>query len=175
MHSIEEWLSAIKLYESGATLKSVARTYQLDAHDLDLKIKYYKKYGKEALQPRTSPRYFSPELKEAVVRSYLKEYLSLNEVALKYNVTRDRVKRWLRIVRSQGYGALYSMHREESVHNEAMGRPKKKQLEDMTELERLRYENEYLKAENALLKKVQALVREREAHLTKIGHKPSKN
>lgn len=175
MHSIEEWLSAIKLYESGATLRSVAHACHLDEHDLDLKIKYYKKYGKEALRPQSTPRYYSPELKEAVVRSYLEEYLSLNETALKYNVSRDRVKRWLRIVRQQGYGALYSVHREESVHNEAMSRPRKKRLEDMTELERLRYENEYLKAENALLKKVQALVREREAPLTKIGQEPSKN
>jgi hypothetical protein len=40
-----------------------------------------------------------------------------------------------------------------------MGRPKKKTLDEMTELERLRYENEYLKAENALLKKSEGLSR----------------
>ena len=51
----------------------------------------------------------------------------------------------------------------------------KKTLDEMTELERLRYENEYLKAENALLKKVKALVEERENRLREIGRKPSKN
>ena len=56
-----------------------------------------------------------------------------------------------------------------------MGRPKKKKPEEMTELERLRYENEYLKAENALLKKVKALVEEREARQRGTGRKPSKN
>lgn len=56
-----------------------------------------------------------------------------------------------------------------------MGRPKKKTLDEMTELESLRYENEYLKAENALLKKVKALVEEREYRLRAIGRKPSKN
>ena len=56
-----------------------------------------------------------------------------------------------------------------------MGRPKKKTFEEMTELEKLRYENAYLKAENALLKKVRALVEEREARLKEIGSKPSKN
>ena len=56
-----------------------------------------------------------------------------------------------------------------------MGRPKKKALEEMTELERLRYENEYLKAENALLKKVKALVEEEEKRQREAGRKPSKN
>lgn len=48
-----------------------------------------------------------------------------------------------------------------------MGRPKKKKLEEMTELERALYENERLRAENALLKKVKALIEEREAQLRK--------
>ena len=56
-----------------------------------------------------------------------------------------------------------------------MGRPKKKKPEEMTELERLRYENECLRTENALLKKVRALVEERNAHLRETGQKPSKN
>ena len=50
-----------------------------------------------------------------------------------------------------------------------------KDTEEMTELERLRYENECLRAENALLKKVKALVEARDARLKEIGRKPSKN
>ena len=38
-----------------------------------------------------------------------------------------------------------------------MGRKLKKKLDEMTELERLQAENEYLRAENAILKKLREL------------------
>lgn len=55
-----------------------------------------------------------------------------------------------------------------------MGRPKKN-IKPLTELERLKKENEDLRLEVALLKKVRALVEERKARLREIGHGPSKN
>ena len=78
------------------------------------------------------------------------------------------------MVEKGGYVALYNC--KPSNHSaRLMGRPKKKKLEEMTELERALYENERLRAENALLKKVKALIEEREAQLRNIGRKPSKN
>ena len=81
------------------------------------------------------------------------------------------VQSWTRIYRKGGYEAL----RDVKPHGrpKKMGRPKKQ--EPQTELERLRYENEYLRAENALLKKVRALVEEREKRQHEIGRKPSKH
>ena len=82
---------------------------------------------------------------------------------------------WRKIAKTQGYDALAITRPRGRPSKNDMGRPRKKKPEEMTELERLRYENECLRAENALLKKVKALVEEREARLREIGRKPSKN
>ena len=94
---------------------------------------------------------------------------------MKYNVSTSRINVWQKIVRTQGYDALAITRPRGRPPKNDMGRPRKKKPEEMTELERLRYENECLRAENALLKKVKALVEEREARLREIGRKPSKN
>ena len=95
--------------------------------------------------------------------------------SLKYNVSSSQIYVWQKITRTQGYDALaITRPRGRPLKND-MGRPRKKKPEEMTELERLRYENECLRAENALLKKVKALVEAREARLKEIGQKPSKN
>ena len=94
---------------------------------------------------------------------------------MKYNVSIGQIYKWRKIVRTQGYDALSITMPRGRPPKDHMGRPRKKKLEEMTELERLRYENECLRAENALLKKVKALVEAREARLREIGRKPSKN
>lgn len=67
--------------------------------------------------------------------------------------------------------ATLQSKRDKTLVEHTMARPRKKAPE--TELEKLQKEVEYLRAENALLKKVKALMAEKEAHLLKIGQKPS--
>ena len=114
-------------------------------------------------------------LKLQVIRDIEENHLTLVDASLRYNVSASRIYAWQKIAKTQGYDALAITRPRGRPPKNDMGRPRKKKPEEMTELERLRYENECLRAENALLKKVKALVEAREARLKEIGRKPSKN
>ena len=88
-----------------------------------------------------------------VVRDVEEKNVTLVDASLKYNVSASQIKVWLKVARTQGYDALAITRPRGRPPKNAMGRSRKKKPEEMTELERLRYENECLRAENALLKK----------------------
>ena len=106
-----------------------------------------------------------------IVCEFAEKGVPLHRICAENHVSRSAVESWTRIYKKGGYEALRDIKPQGRPKN--MGRPKKK--EPQTELERLRYENEYLRAEVALLKKVKALVEEREKRLHEIGRKPSKH
>jgi len=91
-------------------------------------------------------------LRAIVVRDVEGKKLSLQQARKKYGVSESAIRSWIKIARSEGYAELYFHQRRTGLLRD-MGRPKKKTLEQMTELERLQYENEMLRIENALLKK----------------------
>ena len=111
------------------------------------------------------------EEKCKIVCEYAEKHVPLHRVCAKYHVSLSSVNRWAAAYRKGGYDALRDIKPQGRPKN--MGRPKKQ--EPQTELERLRYENEYLRAEVALLKKVRALMEEREKRLHDIGRKPSRH
>ena len=172
-HSIEDRIKYIKMLEEGYSIDYICNHYGFDHHLLSILWMRYQEEGPLALMKKRNIR-ADGAFREAVLREIEEKCLPLFEAAAKYNVSYTALKRWRRIVRKDGYAALYEEKRRGRPPKD-MGRPKKKKPEEMTELERLRYENERLRAENALLKKVKALVEEREARLREIGRKPSKD
>ena len=99
---------------------------------------------------------YTPEFKKQVVEIMLKEKLSYRETARRFEVSSDtRIKEWERIYFTEGPEAFAVEHRGHS----STGRPRKlpKEVEEdlLSEVQRLRAENEYLK-------KLQALVLEDE-------------
>ena len=114
--------------------------------------------------------------KKRLVLQHNEKGVSLRKLEAQSGVPASTIRYWASYVLRYGMAAFTDKYTSERYSKRySMGRPKKKTFEEMTELEKLRYENTYLKAENALLKKVRALVEEREDRLKEIGSKPSKN
>ena len=170
-HNFYDLLQYMHLLENGLSINSIHIKYGISEKRLKRLWIQYQKKGKDALVRKTNIR-ADGALKEKIIRDYLENHLSLVEMSLKYNASEDRILVWSKIVKKQGYAALYAPDRRGRARKD-MGRPKKK--EPQTELEKLQYENAVLRAENALLKKVKALVEARDARLREIGQKPSKN
>lgn len=161
-------LQAIKLYRLGKGSCSIARRLGVSRSVILRWVNLYNKGGKKALINKN--RVINTLTKIDCVKIVLEQGLSCEQAALQYNIGRASLCRWVNQVRERGdYSVLNPKQKIK------MGRPKKKKWDEMTEVERLRYENAYLKAELALLKKVETLVVEKKQLEKKTGLVPSKN
>ena len=168
-HSFEERLNIVSRLIEGESIRSLCRELRLDHHDVSLWLLRYQKYGDEGLRD-IAPRNYSVAEKLKIIEEYTVKGLSLQEICLRYDLSRTTVKIWKRKLRE---GKSLHNKRQERTTKEPMARPKKK--EPQTELEKLQAENLRLRAENALLKKVKALVEEEEARARLNGYKSSTN
>ena len=171
-HDYGALLKYMRMLEDGYSINYIHEEYGINKERLEYLWVLYQKQGTSVLhrKPYTQT---NGALKQQIVLDIEKNHLPLVQASLKYGVSATRLSVWLKIAREQGLDALLITKTRWGPPD--MGRPRKKKPEEMTELERLREENEYLRTENALLKKVKALVEQREARLREIGQKPSKN
>ena len=170
-HDYSARLKYIRLLESGWTFWSIRVKYGFNDTQLKVLWEKYLQYGKAGL--RKSGRIKADfALKKKIVLDITENHLTLHAASIKYGPCPDAIKKWLRIFRAEGLSGLKRIKKQ--GRPPGMGRPRKNSR-PMTELERLRKENQELKTENALLKKVRALVEERNARLRAIGQEPSKN
>jgi transposase-like protein len=173
-HGYAERLKYMHMLENGCSKNYIHTHYGIDDALLGHLWTRYQSEGPSGLLKKRNVK-ADYAFKLQVVRDIEENHLTLVDASLKYNVSDSQIRVWKRIAKTQGYEALAIIRPRGRPPKNDMGRPKKKKPEEMTELERLRYENECLRAENALLKKVTALVEAREARLKEIGRKPSKN
>ncbi|MBQ5688330.1 MAG: hypothetical protein IIV21_00055 [Bacteroidales bacterium] len=170
-HDYKALLKYMRMLEGGYSFNYICKRFGINEGRLKYLWNLYRTQGTSALHRKQSIK-ANGELKCQIITDIEKNHLTLVQASLKYGVSAARLYIWHKTAKEQGIDALTGKKRSLPP---IMSRPRKKKIEEMTELEHLREEVEYLRMENALLKKVKALVEEREARWREIGQKPSKN
>ena len=170
-HGYADRIKYMRLLEVGRSFESIHNEYGINKEQLKVLWKRYEMFGVKGLRKKEKI-IIDFALRKRIVLDIEENHLTLHAASLKYGASPQRISVWLKLYRENGWAALESIKRRGG--QPGMGRPRK-DSKPLTELERLRKENQELRTENALLKKVSALVEERNARLRAIGQKPSKN
>lgn len=101
----EQRLSMVRMHLRGSSLREVSRKYKCDRKELAEWVRRYKVSGVEGIL-RKKNICATFELRCQIVEEHIEKGVTYTELCEKYNVSRASLKKWVRLVKQQGYTAL---------------------------------------------------------------------